>query len=1226
MAVSSEREHERPSISTIIVNEEPELGMPKQAITVLSSQADTDLLKLDATINKVPALVLIDSGATGNFISQNLVSKCGIMTGLMMQPRAIDMADGREVQCSRFATVTWKCGSWTETLHLLVVPIKHDVILGTPWLAKHNDKLSIKWDQPRSVTIKQSPNHSIHLPVHWQNRPSTPTISLVTAERLPKHLSTAVAIYEVNVIEEKTQEMSKTLDISSGAPAEAQEELKQLISEYSSQFPNELPAGLPHERDIQHEIVIKPGSSIPNRPDYRHSIKELDALREFLDEAIKKGWLVTSNSPYGSPVIMVKKPDGSYRVCIDYRPLNAITVKNNYGLVRQDDLFDRLQGSQWFTKIDLRTGYYQIRMKPGDEYKTAIRTRYGHYEWTVMPMGLVNAPATFMHLMQTVFRQELDKFVVVYLDDILIYSKTLEEHMKHVRRVLELMKTNGLYGKLSKCSFLQKEVHFLGHILSGDGIRMDPKKIQAIMDWPEPTSISALRAFLGLAGYYRKFIKHFSRIAAPLTELTKKDVPYVFGDEERKAFTDLKTAVTTAPVLALPNLEKEFTVITDSSGFAVGAVLCQDHGEGLQPVSYLSHKMKHAETRYPVHEQELLAVKTALGEWRHYLMGRKFNIITDHRSLIWLQTQPKLSARQARWKDFFCEYDFEIQYAPGKTNVVADALSRRPDHKLELSTLVTIQGHPLRDEIKQAQQNDATTAKIISQVQSHPGYTLDQDGLLLFQNRIVIPLNQRLRTKLLSECHDSPLAGHLGVAKTYDRLSEHYYWPKMKQSIEHYCQSCLTCQQDKTSNQSPIGLLTPHDVPQRRWQVVSCDFITDLPHTERGYDSVFVVVDKLSKMVHFIPTQKTATAVQVARLFFDNIFKYHGLPETIISDRDTKFTSGFWQELWRLCGTRLNMSTAFHPQTDGQTERANRTLEDMLRHYVDDHQKDWDLCLTAAEFACNSAVQTSTGYSPFFLNYGADPANPLRLSTLDESNTPAADQIVRGLAADIQQAKDNLQAAISRQAYYANKHRREHEFKEGEKVMLSAKRLDLVQKGTSTSLAPKNFGPVRIIKKVSPVAYKVELPDSWSNHPVFHVSQLTPFHEDDEEQFPDRPLPKRRDFYKGPDNDDQFEVERIVAEKQVKSGRQTKTMYLTKWKNYPDHDNTWEPRANFIEPDGRITQALIEWEQQQDNAQTVTTLPVTESPEQPQSTTPQPKTAHTVRYLLRNRDKQSPSA
>jgi hypothetical protein len=394
----------------------------------------------------------------------------------------------------------------------------------------------------------------------------------------------------------------------------------------------------------------------------------------------KSGFIQPSKSPFGAPVLFVKKKDGTTRMCIDYRALNDITVKNSYPLPRIDELFDRLQGARYFSKFDLRSGYHQIRVKAEDVPKTAFRTRYGHYEFLVLPFGLTNAPATFMHLMHQTFREQLDDFVIVFLDDILVYSKTLVEHEVHVRKVLDILREQKLYAKESKCELFRTEVDFLGHIVGRGGLRMMEDKVAAVQAWPVPSTISHVRSFLGTIGFYRKFIPAFSSVASPLSDLTKDGATFEWGPTQRGAFETLKSLAAAQPVLILPDPNLPYVVHTDASGFATGAVLQQDQGHGLQPIAFMSKKMLPAETRYPVHEQEMLAIIQALGTWRHYLSGAKFRVLTDHRSLQHFKTQPQLSNRQIHWKDIIANFDFDIEYIEGKTNIVADGLSRRTDH------------------------------------------------------------------------------------------------------------------------------------------------------------------------------------------------------------------------------------------------------------------------------------------------------------------------------------------------------------------------------------------------------------------------------------------------------------------------------------------------------------------------------------------------------------------
>ena len=420
-----------------------------------------------------------------------------------------------------------------------------------------------------------------------------------------------------------------------------------VVCEFPDVFPEELP-GLPPEREIEFTVELVPGTLPFAQTPYRMAPAELRELKRQLEELLEKGYIRPSFSPWGSPVLFVRKKDGSLRLCIDYRKLNQVTIKNRYPLPRIDDLFDQLQSAHVFSKIDLRSGYYQLRIRDSDIERTAFRTRYGHFEFLVMPFGLTNAPAAFMDLMHRVFHQFLDRFVVVFVDDILVYSASEEEHAEHLRIVLQTLREHQLYAKLSKCEFWLQQVHFLGHVFSGEGVSVDPAKVEAVLQWESPRSVSEIRSFLGLAGYYRRFVRDFSQVAAPLTRLTRKGVSFVWSEQCEQSFIELKRLLTSAPVLALPSGEEGFDVCTDASGVGLGAVLMQQG----RVVAYASRQLKPHEESYPTHDLELAAVVFALRIWRLYLYGVSFVVRTDHQSLRYLFSQRDLNMRRRRWVEY----------------------------------------------------------------------------------------------------------------------------------------------------------------------------------------------------------------------------------------------------------------------------------------------------------------------------------------------------------------------------------------------------------------------------------------------------------------------------------------------------------------------------------------------------------------------------------------------
>ncbi|WVZ80995.1 hypothetical protein U9M48_028423 [Paspalum notatum var. saurae] len=685
---------------------------------------------------------------------------------------------------------------------------------------------------------------------------------------------------------------------------------------------------------------------------------EQEEVKKNIDELLAKGYIRPSSSPWAFPVLIVEKKDtNEKRMCVDYRALNEVTIKNKYHLPRIDDLFDQLQGACTFSKIDLRSGYHQLKIRPSDIPKTAFTTKYGLYEYLVMSFGLTNAPAYFMHLMNRVFMDYLDKFIVVFINDILIYSKSEEEHEVHLRLVLQRLREHKLYAKLKKCEFWIDEVPFLGHIISKGGITVDPRKISAITNWEVPQTPKEVRGFLGLAGYYRRFIENFSKTAKPMTSLLEKDAAFKWTADRQAAFDELKKRLTTAPVLTLPDQQKKFTVYCDAFRDGLGCVLMQ---EG-KVVAYGSRQLRKHEVNYPTHDLELAAVVYALKIWRHYLFGQRCEIYTDHKSLKYIFTQNGLNMRQRRCLELIKDYDLEIHYDPGKANVVADALSRKSYANMALSfqmppelceefeslnlgflspTIVAaFEAEPtLEEEINKYQKEDEKLQEIRESLKKGeaPDFKEDERGTFLLHS-----------------------------SKMYYDLKERFWWLGMKRAVAEYVAVCDTCQRVKAEHQRPAGLLQPLKVLEWKWEEITMDFIVGLPRTQKGYNSIWVVVDRLTKVAHFIPVNTTYSGARLAELYISRIVCLHGVHKKIISDRGSQFTSHFWEQLHDSLDTKLRFSTAYHPQTDGQTKRTNQ------------YGTSWDKCLPYAEFSYNNSYQASLKKSPFEALHGRRCRTPL---------------------------------------------------------------------------------------------------------------------------------------------------------------------------------------------------------------------------------------------------------
>ncbi|GJU13867.1 putative reverse transcriptase domain-containing protein [Tanacetum coccineum] len=732
-----------------------------------------------------------------------------------------------------------------------------------------------------------------------------------------------------------------------------------IVRDFPEVFPEDLP-GLPPARPVEFQIDLIPGAAPVARAPYRLAPSEMKELSEQLQELSDKGFIRPSSSPWGAPVLFVKKKDGSFRMCIDYRELNKLTVKNRYPLPRIDDLFDQLQGSSIYSKIDLRSGYHQLRVREQDVPKTAFRTRYGHYEFQVMPFGLTNAPAVFMDLMNRVCKPYLDKFVIVFIDDILIYSKNEREHEEHLKTILELLKEEKLYAKFSKCEFWIPKVQFLGHVIDSRGIHVDPAKIESIKDWASPKTPTEIRQFLGLAGYYRRFIEGFSKIAKSMTKLTQKGIKFDWGEKEENAFQLIKQKLCSAPILALPEGSEDFVVYCDASHKGLGAVLMQRE----KVIAYASRQLKVHEKNYTTHDLELGSVVFALKIWRHYLYGTRCTVFTDHKSLQHILDQKELNMRQRRWLELLSDYDCDIRYHPGKANVVADALSRKERiEPLRVRALVMTIGLDLPKRILEAQIEAQKPENIVNEDvggmirRDIPKERLEPraDGTLCLHSRSWIPCYGDLRSVIMHESHKSKYSIHPGSEKMYQDVKKLFWWPNMKADIATYVSKCLTCARVKAEHQRPSGLLVQPEIPEWKWDNITMDFITKLPRSSQGFDTIWVIVDRLTKSAHFLPIRENDPLDKLARLYLNRIVARHGIPASIICDRDGRFTSNFWRSFQKALGTDISMSTAYHPETDGQSERTIQTLEDMLRACVIDFGKGWVKHLPLAEFSYNNS-------------------------------------------------------------------------------------------------------------------------------------------------------------------------------------------------------------------------------------------------------------------------------
>ncbi|KAJ9544988.1 hypothetical protein OSB04_024695 [Centaurea solstitialis] len=868
-------------------------------------------------VNSIRAKVLFDTGSDYSYATPELLRQCCVNLEPLDQPYEADTANGRV---------------WVERWD---------------WMIRNKVKIDC---EQKMVRIKLPDGRTAVVYGAKRNR-STSLISVIKANRC---IRKGYVWFMAHVVDSKKDKL-EVKDV-------------EVIRDYPEVFPEDL-VNLPPDREIEFRIDLVPGATPIAKVPYRLAPSELKEMLVQLQELLDKGFIRPSTSPWGAPVLFVKKKDGTMRMC-----------------------------AKFFSKIDLRSGYHQLKVREEDIPKTAFRTRYGHYEFLVMSFGLTNAPAAFMDLMNRVCRPYLDKFVIVFIDDILIYSKTAEEHGDHLRKILEMLKRERIYANFRN---------------------VDPAKIEAIKDWESPKSPSEVRSFLGLAGYYRRFIEHFSAIATPLTELTRKDVKFEWTSTCEYAFNNLKGKLTSAPILTLPNGKDGFVVYCDASKLGLGCVLMQDG----KVIAYASRKLKVHELNYPTHDMELAAVVFSLKIWRHYLYGVKCQIYTDHKSLQYLLSQKELNMRQRRWIELLSDYDCEILYHPGKGNVVADALSRKGgkvkpgivDSQMGIVAYRINIVPDLKSEIKEWQEKASKEENLKSErmVGFLDTLVTNTEGLKCFGNRIWIPKLGDLRKKILVEAHKSKYSVHPGTNKMYHGLRQSYWWPGMKKDIAYFVERCVTCLQVKIEHQRPYGKIQQLPTPEWTWEHVTMDFVTKQPRTPKGYDTIWVIVDRLSKSAHFLPMKETYSMERLGRLYIAEIVRLHGTPASIV---DARFTS------------------TYHPQKDGQSERTIQTLEDMLRACVLNFGGSWEDHLPLIEFAYNNSYHSSIEAAPYEILYGRKCRTPLCWNEVGEKQL-AGPEVVQSTSDKINQVRDRLKTARDRQKSYADKRRKDIEFQVGDQEM-----------------------------------------------------------------------------------------------------------------------------------------------------------------------------------------------
>ena len=792
---------------------------------------------------------------------------------------------------------------------------------------------------------------------------------------------------------------------------------------------DELPPHRPgHDMSINLELdENKSEKQPPYGPLYEMSREELLVLRKTLADLLDKGWIRASASAASSPVLFARKPSGGLRLCVDYRGLNSITKKDRYPLPLIRETLRQLAKARYFTKLDVRSAFHRLRIKEGDEWKTAFRTRQGLFEWLVCPFGLCGAPAAFQRFINNALRQFLDVFCSAYIDDVIVYSDgNLEDHYEKVRQVLDALKTAGLRLDLDKCDFATNEIKYLGFIIeAGNGVKVDPDKVKAITNWEEPESVSAVRSFLGFANFYREFIHNFSAICEPLNNLTKNGAPWKWENMHSKSFNCLKELLATAPILAMFDPEAETILEADSSGYAIGSVVSQVDKKGrLRPVGFFSRKLTPAEANYEIHDKELLSIIATIRHFRGELksLGRPFVVLSDHRNLRYFMKTRQLSERQVRWAEELASFDFNIKFRPGTDSSKPDILSRKDElrpksadderikkreiqllkerwlspvkdsdelkHSLCISVVRTrsqntskekhniIQtentgclktpmpiteptGKDIFDDIElqkiwnkaikkdldfktlynSVKNNDRSLPLSFSSSIQMPDFNIDERQALTYRGALWIPDWEPLRTALIQRVHDSHVTGHPGRDVTLAILTRSFFWPQQYKDVKRFVRNCHVCGRSKVWHQSIQEFLWPLPMPERFHSEIAIDFMTDLPQTNKNEKFLMVIHDRLLGGAT-LEAMESMEAEECAERFVACHWRYHGFPNSITSDRGSNWVGCFWKRLCKLVGIQQRLSTAFHPQTDGGTERINQEVLTYLRAYISYAQKN----------------------------------------------------------------------------------------------------------------------------------------------------------------------------------------------------------------------------------------------------------------------------------------------
>lgn len=1238
-----------------------------------------------------PARALIDTGSLCDFMSSTLADQLKLKREELATPLIVQLAVlGSRSKVNYRTNAEFSYQGIKESRRFDIINLSsYDLILGTPFIYQHK------------VLVGLNPTRVI----------------IGCNEALPIKGS-AVRTLQSRAARLREENLDEVREYLKGKAAP--------LCKTAAETP------LPPLRAINHKIdLIDDDLQYPYRP-ARCPQPLMKQWIEKRNAYIGSGRWEITNSRNTVPMMFIPKPgkpgeELRLRTVKDLRPRNANTHKLISPLPDIDGIMRRVASKPYRSLIDLKDAYEQVRIEPGDVWKTAFNTPNGNMVSHVIQIGDCNAPATFQSLMNHIFSSYIGKFMDAYLDDIVIYSDTLEDHIKHVEKVLEILEKEKFYLSANKLDFLCKRVKILGRIVDEDGIQMDPHKVDALLNWKTPTNRELLRGFLGAASYLADDIESVRIPMGILHTLTSKEVPFRWEHIHQRAFEEIKERANRCRdhhrrPINYSEGAPPINVITDASISGIAGVISQgEDWKTAKVAAFYSAKLTPAQQNYPVHEAEMLAGLETMMRYRDLLLGVKFRWYTDHKGLVTVLTHRDIdrasSGRRARWLEQLSMFNFEVIYVPGTENILSDALSRiysndapgtvraaseyteydepengttmqdameviaapvlvgieaactaiaediglsavgeinpnfvgrrskkarerpgaetgRPEtaeefaarvkdsfvikgpkqvqegastsstsrerlvirlparkktsnadqqpqeeinrsepvdnqqqhdvdeqlNMIPLDLYVNRDGVSIINEIKGRYDEDSMFKSIVESPNEYKNFEYDQKNKLLYlkqdNNKLLcipdIKINDSsARGLVISEGHS--LLAHLSSRKTYNYLREHVWWKTLAKDIEIFCDSCSICKRTKDSHTKSYGLLNPLELSRRPWDAIGIDFVGPLPTSDNrdgSFDMIVVIIDLFSGMVHLVPGRTDYKAKDIAELIFSEVYKHHGLPSSIVSDRDKWFTSHFWEELHKLIGTKLRMSSAYHPQTDGATERANKTISQMLRNCVSPNQKDWVIKLPAIEFAINSARSESTGFAPFFLNTGRMPRSFIWPSD-KPSEYPGVRMFARRMKSAIMQAHDSLIASRVKSIRNANRKRVRAPFNKEDFVYISTRNIS-IPKGLSQKLAPRFIGPYKIIEDFGNNSYRINLPPSLRKrgvHDVFHASLLRIHVPNDDRLFPGR---LDTQIFDDEDLEGEWAVQRILSH----HGEGMNTIFKILWKS---GDKSWLP-------------------------------------------------------------------